>query len=274
MNKITVKSIEINVTGIGDDDFISLTDMAKLKNPEFPADVIKNWVRLRATIELLGIWEQINNPDFDMVEFDQFKNESGHNYFVMTPTKWTKNTNAIGFRTKSGKYGGGTFAHRDIALEFASWISAEVKLYIIKEFQRLKVQESEQIEWNGKRLLTKLNYLIHTDAVKEFLVRVELSNEQKSYIYANEADLLNVALFGKTAKEWRETNLDKAGNIRDYANTIELAILSNLEYLNSMLISQKMNQQERLFLLNKEANREKELFNKNNIKPIKRVEKK
>ena len=274
MNKITVKNIDINVTGIGDDDFISLTDMAKIKNPEFPADVIKNWMRLRATIEFLGIWEQINNVDFNMVEFDQFKNESGHNYFVMTPTKWTKNTNAIGFRTKSGKYGGGTFAHRDIALEFASWISAEVKLYIIKEFQRLKVQESEQLEWHGKRLLTKLNYLIHTDAVKEFLVHVELSNEQKSYIYANEADLLNVALFGKTAKEWREANPDKEGNIRDYANTIELAILSNLEYLNSMLISQKSNQQERLVLLNKEANREKELFNKNNVKPIKRIGKK
>lgn len=274
MDKITVKNIDINVTGIGDDDFISLTDMAKIKNPEFPADVIKNWMRLRATIEFLGIWEQINNPDFNMVEFDQFKNESGHNYFVMTPTKWTKNTNAIGFKTKSGKYGGGTFAHRDIALEFASWISAEVKLYIIKEFQRLKVQESEQLEWHGKRLLTKLNYLIHTDAVKEFLVPVELSNEQKSYIYANEADLLNVALFGKTAIEWREANPNKEGNIRDYANTIELAILSNLEYLNSMLISQKLSQYERLVLLNKEANREKELFNKNNVKPIKRIEKK
>ena len=274
MNKITVKNIEINVTGVGDDDFVSLTDMAKLKNPEFPADVIKNWMRLRATIEYIGIWEQINNPDFNMVEFDQFKNESGHNYFVMTPTKWTKNTNAIGFKTKSGKYGGGTFAHRDIALEFASWISAEVKLYIIKEFQRLKIQETEQLEWQGKRLLTKLNYLIQTDSIKEYLVPIELSNEQKSYIYASEADLLNVALFGKTAKEWRDLNLDKNGNIRDYANTIELAILSNLEYLNSMLISQKLSQQERLIIINKEANREKELFNKNNVKPVKRIEKK
>ena len=269
MNKIIVKNVEINLTGIGDDDYISLTDIAKIKNPEYPADVIKNWIRLRTTIEFLGIWEQINNLDFNMVEFDQFKNESGHNYFVMTPTKWIKNTNAIGFKTKSGKYGGGTFAHRDIALEFASWISPEVKLYIIKEFQRLKVQESEQLEWQGKRLLTKLNYLIHTDAVKEYLVPVELSKEQQSYIYANEADLLNVALFGKTAKEWRDINQDKEGNLRDYANTIELAILSNLEYLNSMLISQILTQQERLILLNKEANREKELFNKNNIKAIK-----
>ena len=169
---------------------------------------------------------------------------------------------------------GGTFAHRDIALEFASWISPEVKLYIIKEFQRLKIQESEQLEWSGKRLLTKLNYLIHTDAVKEFLIPIELSNEQKSYIYANEADLLNVALFGKTAKQWRDLNLEKDGNVRDYANTIELAILSNLEYLNSMLISQNISQQERLIILNKEANREKTIFNKNNVKPIKRIEKK
>ena len=192
----------------------------------------------------------------------------------MTPTKWTKSTNSIGFKTKSGKYGGGTFAHRDIALEFASWISPEVKLYIIKEFQRLKIQESEQIEWQGKRLLTKLNYLIHTDAVKEYLVPVELSSQQKSFIYANEADLLNVALFGKTAKEWREINLSKEGNIRDYANTIELTILSNLEYLNSMLITQKLSQQERLVLLNKEANRKKDLFNKNNIKSIIKIDKK
>ena len=177
MNKITVKNIDINVTGIGDDDYISLTDIAKIKNPEFPADVIKNWIRLRSSIEFLGIWEQINNPDFNMVEFKKKKKDAGHNYFVMTPTKWVTRTNAIGFKTKSGKYGGGTFAHRDIALEFASWISPEVKLYIIKEFQRLKVQESEQLEWNGKRLLTKLNYLIHTDAVKEHLVPIELSNE-------------------------------------------------------------------------------------------------
>ena len=269
MNKITVKNIDINITGIEDDDYISLTDIAKIKNVEFPRDVIKNWMRLRSTIEFIGIWELLNNDNFNKVEFDLFKNDSGHNYFVMTPTKWAHSTNAIGFRTKSGKYGGGTFAHRDIALEFASWISPEVKLYIIKEFQRLKVQESEYLEWQGKRLLTKLNYLIHTDAVKEYLVPVELSKEQQTYIYACEADILNVALFGKTAKEWRGINQDKEGNIRDYANTIELSILSNLEYLNSMLISQKVTQQERLVLLNKEANREKQLFNKNNIKAIK-----
>ena len=209
-----------------------------------------------------------------MVEFDQIKNESGHNYFVMTPTKWATKTNAIGIKTKSGKYGGGTFAHRDIALEFASWISPEVKLYIIKEFQRLKVQESDQLEWQGKRLLTKLNYLIHTESIKENLVPIELSYEQKSYIYANEADLLNVALFGKTAKEWKDDSQGKKGNIRDYANTIELAILSNLEFLNAQLITNSVPQNERLIVLNKEANKEKELFNKNNIKTIKRIEKK
>ena len=274
MNKIIVKNIEINITGIGDDDYISLTDLARMLNKDDPRYPIQNWMRLKDTIEFIGLWELLNNEHFNRVEFDAFKSEAGRNSFVMTPSKWIRCTNAIGFKSKSGKYGGGTFAHRDIALEFASWISAEVKLYIIKEFQRLKVQESEQLEWNGKRLLTKLNYLIHTDAVKEYLVAIELSNQQKSYIYANEADLLNVALFGKTAKEWRDENPDKDGNIRDYANTIELAILSNLEYLNSMLIAQKIDQRERLILLNKEANREKELFNKNNVKSIKRLEKK
>ena len=267
METITVKNITIKITGIGDDDYISLTDIARVKNPSEPKDVAKNWMRLRSSLEFLGLWEMLNNPSFNRVEFDPLLANSGKNSFTMSPTKWINEFNAIGIKTKATK-NGGTYAHRDIALEFASWISAEVKLYIIKEFQRLKVQESEQLEWQGKRLLTKLNYLIHTDAVKEFLVPVELSNEQKSYIYASEADLLNVALFGKTAKEWRETNPNKEGNIRDYTNTIELAILSNLEYLNSMLISQKLPQKERLVILNKEANREKELFNKNNIKAI------
>ena len=273
MNKITVKNIEISVTGIGDDDYISLTDIARAKNPKEPKDVIKNWMRLRSSLEYLGIWETLNNPSFNRVEFDPLLAESGKNSFTMSPTRWANEFNAIGIRTRPTK-NGGTFAHRDIALEFASWISAEVKLYIIKEFQRLKIQESEQLEWQGKRLLTKLNYLIHTEAVKEHLVPVELSSEQKSYIFASEADLLNVALFGKTAKEWREENPGKEGNVRDYANTIELAILSNLEYLNSMLISQNVSQQERLVLLNKEANREKALFNKNSIKPIKKIGKK
>lgn len=274
MNKITVKNVEINVTGIEDDDFISLTDIARFKNEEDPNAVIANWIRRVDSLQYLTIWERLNNENFKPTDFEGFRSKPGENAFTISPKKWIEITNAIGIKVKSGRHGGGTFAHRDIALEFASWISAEIKLYIIKEFQRLKIQESEQLEWHGKRLLTKLNYLIHTDAVKEYLVPVELSNEQKSYIYANEADLLNVALFGKTAKEWRETNTGKEGNIRDYANTIELAILSNLECLNSMFISQKLSQKDRLVFLNKEANREKELFNKNNIKPIKRIEKK
>lgn len=274
MNKITVKNIEINVTGIEDDDFISLTDIARFKNEEDPNAVIANWIRRVDSLQYLTIWERLNNENFKPTDFEGFRSKPGENAFTISPKKWIEITNAIGIKVKSGRHGGGTFAHRDIALEFASWISAEVKLYIIKEFQRLKIQESEQLEWHGKRLLTKLNYLIHTDAVKEYLVPVELSNEQKSYIYANEADLLNAALFGKTAKEWRETNTGKEGNIRDYASTIELAILSNLEYLNSMLVSQKLSQKDRLVLLNKEANREKELFNKNNVKSIKRIERK
>ena len=274
MNTITVKNIQINVTGIGDDDFVSLTDLARLLNKDDPRYPIQNWMRLKDTIELIGLWEMLNNESFNRVEFDAVKTEAGRNSFVMTPSKWIRSTNAIGFRTKSGKYGGGTFAHRDIALEFAAWISPEVRLYIIKEFQRLKAQESEQLEWQGKRLLTKLNHLIHTDAIREFLVPIELSAEQKSHIYANELDLINVALFGKTAKQWREEDPGKEGNIRDHATTIELAILSNLEYLNSMLISQGVVAQERLVLLNEEANREKALFNKNNIEPIKRIVKK
>ena len=274
MNKITVKNIEISVTGVGDGDFISLTDLAKFKNSEDPNAVIANWMRRVDTISFLRLWEQLNNGHFKPTDFEGFRSKPGENAFTLSPKKWVELTNAIGIKVKSGRYGSGTFAHRDIALEFASWISAEIKLYIIKEFQRLKVQESEQLEWHGKRMLTKLNYLIQTDAVKEHLIPVELSYEQKSYIYANEADLLNVALFGKTAKEWRETNPNKEGNVRDYANTIELAILSNLEFLNARLIANKISQKERLITLNKEANREKELFNKNNEKPIKRIEKK
>ena len=273
MNKITVKNIEINVTGIGDDDFVSLTDIARFKNEEDPNAVIANWLRRVDSLQFLTIWEKLNNELFKPTDFEGFRSKPGENAFTISPKRWIEITNAVGIKVKSGRHGGGTYAHRDIALEFASWISAEVKLYIIKEFQRLKAQESEQLDWHGKRMLTKLNYLIQTDAVKEHLVPIELSYEQKSYIYANEADILNVALFGKTAKEWREVNPDKEGNLRDYANTIELAILSNLEFMNAQLIANKISPKERLIILNKEANKEKELFNRNNEKPIKRIEK-
>lgn len=271
MKNITVKEKVINITGIGDDDYISLTDIARIKNSKEPKDVVKNWMRLRSSLEFLGLWETINNENFKGVEFDPLLQESGRNSFTMSPTRWINEFNAIGIRVNPTK-NGGTFAHKDIALEFASWISAEVKLYIIKEFQRLKIQESEQLEWQGKRLLTKTNYLIHTDAIKENLIVVNLTFEQINYIYASEADMLNVALFGMKAKEWREANPGKEGNIRDYASTIELAILSNIEYHNSLLIKQNIPQKERLIILNKEANRQKKLFNDNNIKSIKRIE--
>ena len=273
MKNIIIKDKNISITGITDEDYISLTDIARFLNNEDPRYPIQNWMRLKDTIDYLGFWELLNNENFNRVEFDAFKNEYGRNSFVMTPTKWINKTNAIGIKSKPGKYGGGTFAHKDIALEFASWISPEIKLYIIKEFQRLKLQESEQLEWHGKRLLTKLNYLIHTDAVKNNLIPINLDEEQINYIYASEADMLNVALFGIKAKDWKNQNADKEGNIRDYASTIELAILSNIEYHNSLLIKNNIPQKERLIILNKEANNQKQLFNNNNIKKIKRINK-
>lgn len=263
MKNIIVKDKNISIQSINDEDYISLTDIARIKNEDDPRYPIQNWMRLKDTLDFIGLWESINNEKFNRVEFDAVKNEYGRNSFVMTPTKWISRTNAIGIKTKSGKYGGGTYAHKDIALEFASWISPEVKLYIIKEFQRLKLKENEKQEWESKRLLSKLNYLIHTDAIKEKLKLVNLTNEQIHYIYASEADLLNVALFGIKAKEWRELNPDKEGNIRDYASIIELSILSNIEYHNSLLIKDNLSQKDRLIILNKEANKQKELFNKN-----------
>ena len=274
MKNIVVKDKIINITGVNDDDYVSLTDIARFLNDDDPRYPIQNWMRLKDTIDFLGLWEMLNNAFFKRVEFDAFKNEYGRNSFVMTPSKWITKTNAIGIKCKRGKYGGGTFAHKDIALEFASWISPEIKLYIIKEFQRLKMEESEQLEWQGKRLLTKLNYLIHTDAIKDNLIPVNLTSEQINYIYASEADMLNVALFGMRAKEWRDKNPNKEGNIRDYATTIELAVLSNLEYHNSILIKENISQGNRLIILNEEANNQKTLFNKNNVKNIKRLENK
>ena len=269
MSKIIVKEQEITITQINDDDYISLTDIARIKNDEDTNMVISSWIRRVDTIEFLKLWEIINNENFKPTDFEGFKSKPGQNAFTISPKKWIELTNAIGLKVKSGRYNGGTYAHKDIALEFASWISAEVKLYIIKEFQRLKIQETNKLEWQGKRILTKLNYIIHTDAVNKHLIPINLTTKQKNEIYASEADLLNVALFGITAKEWRESNTSKEGNIRDYANTIELAILSNLEFYNSKLIEENIPQQTRLILLNNEANKEKELFNKNNEKVLK-----
>ena len=268
MEQIKVKGSLINITGIGDDDYVSITDIARFKTDGSTRDVIVAWLRKVDTIEFLTLWEKINNPDFKPVDFDLFKSKPGSNAFTISPQKWIELSNAIGIKVKPGRYGGGTLAHRDIALEFAGWISPEIKLYIIKEFQRLKIQEAEQLDWNGKRLLTKVNYLIHTESIKDNLIRVSLTPEQKNFVYASEADLLNVALFGMTAKEWRAANPNKKGNIRDYASTIELAILSNLEFQSAKLIEAKMSQSDRLVSLNDEANREKELFNRNALKSL------
>ena len=274
MKNIVVKDKIINITGVNDDDYISLTDIARIKNNEEPNVVISNWIRKVDTLEFLQLWESINNEYFKPTDFEGFKSKPGHNAFTISPKRWIELTDSIGIKVKSGRYNSGTFAHKDIALEFASWISAEVKLYIIKEFQRLKMEESEQLEWQGKRLLTKLNYLIHTDAIKDNLIPVNLTSEQINYIYASESDMLNVALFGMRAKEWRDKNPNKEGNIRDYATTIELAVLSNLEYHNSILIKENISQGNRLIILNEEANNQKTLFNKNNVKNIKRLENK
>ena len=250
---IHAKDIDISViTSLNNEDYISLTDIAKYKNPEFPADVIKNWLRVRSTIEFLGLWEQLHNPDFKLVEFDQFKNEAGANSFVLSPQKWINSTNAAGITSKSGRYGG-TYAHKDIAFEFASWVSPEFKLYVIQDYQRLKSDESHKLalDWNVKRLISKANYKIHTDAIKQNLIPPNVTRKQQGFIYANEADLLNVALFGKTASEWRKENPDKKGeNIRDYATIEQLLVLANLENTNALLIEQGLSQGERLKQLN------------------------
>lgn len=250
-SKIDVQGFEIAVVNQSNSDYISLTDIAKHKDTAQTDDIIKNWLRNRNTIELLGFWEMIYNPNFKPVEFDGFRKQAGLNSFVMTPKRWIESTNAIGIVSKSGRYGG-TFAHKDIALEFASWISIEFKLYIIKEFQRLKENENDHLnlEWNLQRTISKINYQIHTDAIKENLIPLEITKQQASFVYANEADLLKVALFGITAKEWRENNPNQKGNIRDFATLEQLVVLSNLESINALLIQQSLAQSERLIQLN------------------------
>ena len=236
------------VTTVGsEDDYISLTDIARYHNPELPGYVIQNWMRNRSTIEFLGLWEELNNPDFNCVDFEAIKQESGSNSFAMTPKKWIRDTHAIGIKSKQGRYAA-TFAHKDIAFEFASWISPEFKLYIIKDYQRLKEDEGHRLalDWNVKRILVSANYKIHTDAIKENLIPPELSRQQQSYVYADEADLLNVVLFGKTAKQWRTENPGVKGNIRDYATIEQLLVLTNLENLNAYLIKQGVTQPERM----------------------------
>lgn len=268
---INAQGIEISIVSDGtNDDYISLTDIAKYKNPEFPADVIKNWLRIRSTIEFLGLWEQLNNPNFKLVEFDQFKNAAGANSFVLSPTKWIQSTNAIGITTKPGRYGG-TLAHKDIAFEFASWLSPEFKLYIIKDYQRLKNNESSRLslDWNLKREISKINYKIHTDAIKNHIIPNTVTKQQQRFAYANEADLLNIALFGMTAKEWREQNPNAEGNIRDNASIQQLIVLANLENLNAQYIKQGLSSSQRLVMLNEIAIQQMlSLINNSSIKNL------
>lgn len=253
--KITAKGTEITIIRKKNkDDYISLTDIAKYKNKDDAYIVINNWMRLKDTIEFLGLWESFSNPDFKPIEFDRFRQASGYNAFTLSPQKWIKTTNAIGIISKSGRYGG-TFAHKDIAFEFASWISAEFKLYIIKDYQRLKETENSQtaLQWNLSRTISKINYKIHTDAIKENLIPHLISPKQQSLTYASEADLLNVALFGKTAKEWKNQNPDAKENMRDEATIQQLIVLSNMESMNAELIKQNIPQHQRLVILNKMA---------------------
>ena len=251
MAKIIVQERQVTIISHNENDYISQTDIAKYKSDD-PTAVIGNWMRNRNTIEFLGIWESLYNPMFKPLEFEVFRKEAGLNAFTLSPQKWTKTTNAIGIVAKSGRYGG-TFAHKDIAFKFASWISVEFELYIVKEFQRLKEEEQRQLGWSAKRELSKINYRIHTDAIKRNIIPEEVTPQQASIIYANEADVLNVAMFGMTAKQWREANADKKGNIRDYATINELICLSNMENLNAVFIDQGLPQSERLIKLNQIA---------------------
>jgi hypothetical protein len=254
--KETIKVIgrEIAViTSEENGDYISLTDMAGYKDKLEARVVVSNWMSTHFTLDFLGLWEQIYNPNFNRMEFHTIKNESGR--LVLTPKRWVERTNARGIFSKSGRYGGGIFAHKDIAFEFGSWLSAEFKFYLIKEFQRLKENELQQksLEWNLQRTLSKINYRIHTDAIKEHIIPNIVTKEQISCAYAEEADLLNVALFGMTAKQWRDVNPELKGNIRDYANLEQLVVLSNMESINALLIRQKLPQGERLVQLNNVA---------------------
>ena len=262
--KINVQGLDIVLYQDNEQDYISLTDIARYKDPNHIDVIIQNWMRNRNTVELLGFWETIYNPNFKPLEFEGFKKQAGLNSFVLTPKRWIESTNAVGIVSKAGRYGG-TFAHKDIALEFASWISIEFKLYVIKEFQRLKNDESKtnQLEWNIQRMLAKVNYRIHTDAIKENLIPKALTKQQTNFIYANEADLLNVSLFGLSAQEWRVQNSSPKDNIRDEATIEQLVVLSNLESINALLIAQNLAQSERLMQLNKVAISQMKSLSKN-----------
>jgi hypothetical protein len=250
--KIEVLNREVQILTIKEDDYICITDIARYKKQDATDDLIRNWLRNRNTIEFLGIWEQINNPGFKSVEFDGFKSQAGLNSFTLTPKQWIERTGAIGIISKAGRYGG-TYAHKDIAFEFASWISVEFKLYLIKEFQRLKEEEHKTLGWDIRRNLSKLNYRIHTDAIREHLIPPELTAAQTSLVYASEADVLNMALFGKSASQWRSENPGEKGNIRDQADSAQLLCLANMENLNAHFIAEGLATPERLQRLNRLA---------------------
>jgi len=273
MKKIIIQGLQIAVIKNNEEEYISLTDMAKFKERETTGIVIANWLSTKYTIQFMGAWEQIYNPHFNVMEFNNIKNEAGSNGFILSSSKWIQKTNAIGIRSSAGRYGG-TYAHKDIAFEFATWLSPEFKLYLIKEFQRLKSEENERLTlgWDVKRQLTKINYRIHTDSINENLIPQSISKKQATIIYASEADILNAALFGKTAKDWRDENKGKEGNIRDHCDVTQLVVLSNLEGINAELIRQSLSQSERLIKLNEIAiSQMKALINNSSIK---RLEKK
>lgn len=268
---IDVLSTQVAFYRHREEDFISLTDIARHKNSESTGLVISHWMSNRTTIEFMGVWEKLNNPDFNVTEFRNIRNESGSNGFILSTKNWIEKTNAVGIEAKPGRYGG-TFAHKDIAFEFAAWISVEFKLYLIKEFQRLKDEEYRQLGWDIKRNLAKVNYRIHTDAIKANLIPPELTAQQVSTVYAGEADVLNMALFGMTAKQWREANPRENGNIRDYANAAQLVCLANLENLNALFIHEGISQPDRLAKLNRIAINQMELLSRESS--IRRLEQK
>lgn len=264
MAKITVQEQDVTIIKVEDEDYISLTDMLKSKDGDF---FISDWLRNRNTIEYLGVWEKIHNPSFNYGEFAIITSQAGLNSYKLSVKEWVSKTNAIGLSAKAGRYGG-TYAHADIAFEFGMWISAEFKIYLIKEFKRLKNEELKQLGWDIKRNLTKINYKIHTDAIKKNLIPKELSSKQISFVYASEADILNVALFGMTAKEWRDSNKTKKGNIRDEANVNQLVCLANLESLNAHFINEGLNQSQRLQKLNSVAISQMKILSSENIKKL------
>ena len=250
MAKVTVRNREIVFYKKEQEDYISLTDIAKVRDKENPSQIISLWLRTYSTIEYLGLWEKLNNPNFNPHIYEGFKNESAKPHFWMSPKKWITETNAIGITSKSGRYDGGTYAHSDIAFKFAAWVSAEFELYLVIEFRRLKIEEQKVVGWSAKRELAKINYHIHTAAIRQNLIPPKLTSLQTSIVYANEADILNVALFGITAKEWRDANPNLKGNIRDYATINELICLSNIENLNAVFINEGISQKERVIKLN------------------------